>query len=44
MVGDRANHDAGGVPSGISTLILPPDPSFEPRGLDAVLRLAGCGN
>ena len=44
MVGDRASHDAGGVPLGISTLILPRAPSFGPRGLDAVLRLAGCGH
>ena len=42
MVGDRASHDAGGVPLGITTLILPPAPSLWRRGLDAVLRLAGC--
>ena len=44
MVGDRASHDAGGVSLGITTLILPPAPSFGPRGLDTVLRLAGCAH
>lgn len=43
MVGDRASRDAGGVPLGICTLFLPPAPNFGPRGLDAVLRFAGCG-
>ena len=43
MVGDRAERDAGGVPLGITTLILPPAANFGPRGLEAILRLAGCG-
>src|SRR5262252_6986036 len=44
IAGDRASPDAGGVPLGISTLTLPPAPSFGPRGRDAVLRLAGCAH
>jgi FMN phosphatase YigB (HAD superfamily) len=42
MVGDRASRDAGGVPLGITTLILPRAPNFGPRGLDAIPRLARC--
>jgi FMN phosphatase YigB (HAD superfamily) len=41
MVGDRASRDGGAAAVGITTLLLPPVPNDSPRGLDAVLRLAG---
>jgi FMN phosphatase YigB (HAD superfamily) len=39
MVGDRASSDGGAAGVGITTLILPPLPAPEPRGLDVVLRI-----
>ena len=39
MVGDRAPRDAGGLPLGITTLLLPRARVGAPRGLDAVLAL-----
>jgi FMN phosphatase YigB (HAD superfamily) len=39
MVGDNPRRDTGAEALGITTLILPPAPDFQPRGLDALLRL-----
>jgi FMN phosphatase YigB (HAD superfamily) len=39
MVGDRVDRDGGAAAAGIPTLILPPAPNFQPRGLELVLRL-----
>jgi len=39
MVGDRISHDGGAADVGIDTLILPAPATFDPRGLDVVLRL-----
>jgi HAD superfamily hydrolase (TIGR01509 family) len=39
MVGDSPTNDGGGVELGITTLILPPQQEFGPRGLDIVVDL-----
>jgi len=36
---DRASHDGRGTAVGIDTLLLPAPVTFEPRGLDFILRL-----
>jgi FMN phosphatase YigB (HAD superfamily) len=42
MVGDRASRDGGAISAGVTTLLLPPVPPGEPRGLEVVLRVLGC--
>jgi FMN phosphatase YigB (HAD superfamily) len=41
MVGDNALTDGGAIESGVRVYLLPPQHEPGPRGLDAVLRLAG---
>ena len=41
MVGDNPRRDGGAASQGVRTLLVPPLPSFGPRGLEAVLALAG---
>ncbi len=41
MVGDNPLTDGGSVGAGIASLVLPPAPPDGPRGLGAVVRLAG---
>lgn len=41
MVGDNALPDGGAIAAGIATYLLPATPPNGPRGLDAVVRLAG---
>lgn len=39
MVGDRSTHDGAAAECGITTLVLPPLPTFGPRGLSMVRSL-----
>lgn len=41
MVGDNATTDGGAAALGIPVLLLPPPAAGRPRGLDAVVRMAG---